>query len=62
MRGEGCWLKPRLKTADFCSLGRMGDDKAAALEAAGGLISISRGARSRRSGLNPLMVRIGAGF
>jgi hypothetical protein len=40
----------------------MGDDKAVPLEAAGRLISISRGARSRRSGLNPLMVRIGAGF
>ena len=50
---SGCGLKPRLKTADFCSLGRMGDDKATPLEAAGGLISISRGARSRRSGLNP---------
>src|ERR1700720_3583780 len=37
----------------FCSLGRMGDDKATSSEAAGGLISISRGARSRRSGLNP---------
>src|ERR1700732_4387427 len=37
----------------FCSLGRMGDDKATSSEAAGGLISILRGGRSRRSGLNP---------
>jgi hypothetical protein len=43
-----------LKDGGFLFLGRMGDDKVAPLvEAAGGLISISRGARSRRSGLNP---------